>query len=452
MTRLESVLAPQKYPLRYWIAIVCAIGMPNFIKFDSTGLTHSEGLFNVTSIGSIFLTLTTAFVFAVITLLSQKPILQRRVTVSAGLWISLLVLLTIASILQPAPHMSRLKATDLPLSLYRLGEWVLAFLLFLSIYTRESEERATDLIIRLISVLCWVKIILVWLMLPIMPSLVYGVADDTAEAHRRLGGSMVHPVHLSVLAGVAFFHAFFFLRGPRKAVACFFALATLALTYARSEQLVFLIVLMVYILAITRNPLHRWAGIIGMVSVGVGALVFQDKILTYLARGQGVRNITTLSERTLVWQASFRAFWLRPYIGYGYIAGVKNALRDQWIYTNWLPPHSHSEFIQALVSGGFLAGILVVCLYIRVLWGAIVNASQGLKHIFLLIALIQLTLMAFIMPLITVQFGDTGCLFLMCFIGIVAAKKKPVAQKAAQPVSSHSMPHWQWAEEAASRP
>ena len=97
-----------------------------------------------------------------------------------------------------------------------------------------------------------VKIILVWIMLPIYPSLVYGVSEDTAESHRRLGASMVHPVHLSVLAGVAFFHAFFFMRGPRKTVACFVALATLFLTYARSEELVFLIVLMVYVFTITR--------------------------------------------------------------------------------------------------------------------------------------------------------------------------------------------------------
>jgi O-antigen ligase len=303
----------------------------------------------------------------------------------------------------------------------------------------------------MISLLCWIKIILVWAMLPVMPSLVYGAADDTAEAHRRLGGSMVHPVHLSVLAGVAFFHAFFFLRGPRKTLACFFALLTLALTYARSEQLVFLVVLAVYILVITRNPLHRWAGIASVLTVAASALVFQDKIIKYMARGQGVRNITTLSERTLVWEASIRAFWLRPYIGYGYIAGVKNALRDQWVYTNWLPPHSHSEFIQALVSGGFLAGILVVCIYVRVLWAAIRNARQGLKQIFLLIALIQLTLMAFIMPLITVQFGDTGCLFLMCFIGVVAAKNEPVAVKSEPVQKLGPMPDFQWAEEASSR-
>ena len=450
MTAIQPTLTQRKYPLRYWIVVACAIGMPNFIKFDTTGLTHNEGLFNPTSLGQIAITLTTAFLLAVITLLTRRPIIMRKVTVAAGLWLSLLTLLVIASILQPESQSVRVKATDLPTSIFRLGEWTLAFVLFLSLYTRESKENGTDLIIRLISVLCWVKIILVWIMLPVYPALVYGVADDTAESHRRLGGTMVHPVHLSVLAGVAFFHAFFFLRGWRKAVACIFALATLFLTYARSEELVFLIVFMVYVFAITRNPLHRWAGIAGVFYLGAGALIFQDKIIGYLARGQGVRNITTLSERTLVWQASFRAFWHRPWIGYGYIAGVKNALRDQWVYTNWIPPHCHSEFIQALVSGGILAGILVVCIYIRVLWAALRNARQGLKHIFLLIALIQLIIMAFIMPLITVPFCETGCLFLLCFIGIMAAKRTVRERTPAPAMSIDSMPSPHWTEEVSS--
>ena len=263
---------------------------------------------------------------------------------------------------------------------------------------------------------------------------------------------MVHPVHLSVLAGVAFFYAFFFMQGLRKTVACFFALATLALTYARSEQLVFLIVFGIYVLMITRNPLHKWAGIASVILTATGVILFQDKIIEYLARGQGVRNITTLSERTLVWEASFRAFWLRPYIGYGYIAGVKNALRDQWVYTNWIPPHCHSEFIQALVSGGFLTGILIVFVYIRMLYSAILNTRMGLKHIFLFITFVQLFIMAFIMPLITVQFCETGCLFLLCFIGVVAAQKEAIVAKPVPVLGvSPTLPHLQWQEEVPSR-
>jgi len=450
MTEIQPALTRTKYPFRYWIVVACAISMPNFIKFDTTGLTHSNGLFNITSLGQIAITLTTAFMLGIITLLTRRPLLLRRVTVAAGLWIPLLIVLVIASFLQPEGRSAHAKPTDLLLSLYRLGEWTLAFMLFLSLYTRERRENGADLIIRLIGTLCWVKIILVWIMLPIYPSLVYGVSEDTAESHRRLGASMVHPVHLSVLAGVAFFHAFFFMRGSRKAVACFVALATLFLTYARSEELVFLIVLMVYVFAITRNPLHRWVGVAGIFYIGVGAVVFQDKILGYLARGQGVRNITTLSERTLVWQASFRAFWLRPYIGYGYIAGAKSALRDQWVYTNWIPPHCHSEFIQALVSGGILAGMLIACLYVRVLWAAVRNARQGIKHIFLLITVIQLVIMALIMPLVTVQFGETGCLFLLCFIGAVAAKKEVPHAKSAPVLSVGPVPRFQWAEEITS--
>ena len=416
--------------MRYWMFLAYAVGIPNFLKFDSTGKTHSQGLFNVTSIASITLTLITAFVFVALTILNRNEVQLPKVKFSVGLWIPLLALFIVASILQPYSRTVAFKATDLPLSIYRLGEWTLAFLMLVSLYRRERNESKPDLIIRLISSVCWINIAFVWLALPLVPSLVYASPNDTAQGYPRLGGMMIHPVHLAILAGVAFLHAMLFTRGLIRVAACSLAFVTLVMTYARSELLVFLAILAIYSLLLTRSVVLRYSGILCWLGLGSLAIVFQEQILTYLARGRGVRNITTLSERTLVWQASFKAIANRPYIGYGYIAGAKNALHDQWTASNWIPPHSHSEFIQATMSGGIVAGVLMALIYGRVLWAAIASASGGIKHMFLLMAIVQITVMAFIMPLLTVQFERESALFVLVFVGVVGGQARRAKKKA----------------------
>ncbi|HMH14254.1 MAG TPA: O-antigen ligase family protein [Edaphobacter sp.] len=447
MTLIRPSLAQKKYPIRYWSFVAYAVGVPNFVRFDASGRTHQFGLFNPTSISTIILTLTCAFLLASVTILGRRRILLRRVDFSAWLWIALLINLTIASVLQPNSSNRPPVASDLPLSLYRLAEWVLGFAMLLSLYTREDEDRAIDLIVRLIGAVCWVNIAIVWMALPIVPSLVYAEPGDIAGGHARLGGALIHPVHLSVLAGVAFFHALLFFQGRKRFFCCFIAVVTLLLTYSRSEQIVFLIALFTYLMILSRKLLLRMLGSLAICTIAAGAIVFQGKILDYLERGQGMRNITTLSERTDVWKASFRAFWLRPYIGYGYIAGVKQALHDQWNATNWIPPHSHSEVIQALVSGGILAGLLILALYFRVLFVAFRSARQSVKHTFLLIVLIQIVTMSIIMPLVTVQFGRLSALFLMCFVGLVADVKMPARVRQTRMARVASLPTLQWPNE-----
>jgi O-antigen ligase len=447
MPHLNPSLARRLYPLRYWIFVAYAVGLPNFVKFDNTGLTHKEGLFNLSSISTILLTLTTGFFFAVMTLLNRQRLLLRKIDVSAGLWILLLADLLIASILQPKSHTVPFKVSDLPLSIYRLGEWVLAFFLLLSLYTRETVEGATDLIIRIIALVCWVNIAFVWIALPIVPSMVYAMPGDTIQGYPRLGGTMLHPVHLSVLAGVGFFHAIIFMRGPKRMAACALAFVTLVLTYARSELIVFLVMLVIYALVLSRSVLLRYSGLLTGAGIIGLAVVFYEFVLKYLERGQGVRNIATLSERTMVWHASFLAIESRPFIGYGFIAGGKNALRDHWNSTNWVPPHAHSEFIQALLSGGIPAAVLVVAIYGTVLWYGIRGARQGIKQVFLLLVVIQITLMAIIMPVITLQFKSTSGLFLLAFVGVVARLRNPTAQTVARGVALERPTVFGWAKQ-----
>ncbi len=429
-TRLLPSTAQRRYPLRYWLLVAYCVCMPNFVKFDASGKTHEFGLFNPTSLSVIALTLLTASLLIIMTLLNRQKLLQRPIHLGGWMWLALFANFVVSTILSPAAKLTPSKMTDLPLCLFRMGEWVLIFALLLSVYSREDEQSSTDLSIRVIASACWINIAMVWFFLPILPSLVYGVTDDLSKDHARLGGALIHPVHLSVLAGIAFFHALFFLRGALRYAGCALAFVTLMMTYARSEQLLFLVALFSYLIIFSRKPLLRWMGLLSIIAVFALAGAFYERVLKYLARGQGVRNITTLSERTDVWKASFIAFKDRPWIGYGFIIGVKNALKDHWTATNWIPPHSHSEFIQALVTGGVFAGLLIVAIYVRVLWSAVRQAGRDQQHTFLLIALIQVIGMACIMPLTTVARGEIGSVFVVLYVGVVAGAplKKRVPQ------------------------
>ena len=441
MPPLQPSFAQRRYPLRYWILVAYCVCVPNFVKFDNSGRTHDVGLFNPTSISVILLTLLSGSLLVIMTFLNRGKLLQRPVKFAGWLWLLLLANFVISTIFSPPSRLTPAKVTDPFLCLFRIGEWILLFVLILSVYSREKEESATDLIVRVIASVCWINIGCVWFFLPIMPSLVYGASEDITNSHARLGGVMVHPVHLSVLTGIAFFHSFFFLKSYRKYACCAFAGLTLFMTYARSEQLLFLIVLFAYLLIFSRKSVLRWFGIFSILSVIGLATAFYEKILAYLARGQGVRNITTLSERTDVWNASFKAFWLRPFIGYGYIIGVKNALKDHWNATNWVPPHSHSEYIQALVTGGIFAGALMVSIYVCVLWSAIRQSTRDPQHMFFLVGLLQLIGMSFIMPITSTAHGEVGSVFVLIYIGVIASapkKKKKVHQTSA--VRSFTLP------------
>jgi len=428
-------LVQRFYPLRYWILVAYLVGLPNFLRFDNTGRTHSLGLFNITSISCIALTLITGFCFAVITLLNRHRVAQRRVDVNASLWILLWIVFMVASILQPPSLLTPYRPTDLLLSLYRLGEWILVFTLLVSVYTREPAERGTDLIIRLISTVCWFNVLLVWIALPILPSLVYASSEDATGTYPRLGGMFINPVQLSVLAGIAFFHGLMFMRGPKCFAACGLALVTVVLTYARSELAVVLVGTIVYVIFFSRSVLLRYATVLCGVAIGVVGAIFNERLLKYLERGQGTRNLTTLSERTMVWQACFPAIDRRPWIGYGFIAGAKNVLKDHWNATNWVPPHAHNELIQGVLSGGIVAGILILAIYGRV-WYAALRSEHGPKQVFLVIVLLQISLIAVISPQISSQYAKVGAIFLLTYFGLVAAQteKATAKQKAAAPL------------------
>ncbi len=429
MTRLAPALTRTKHPLRYWMTVVYAVGLPNFVKFDSSNLTHNAGLFNLTSIGAMLLSFSVAFLLLGMHLLNRQPLLLRPLRCDAPLWMALLCIMSVTTLLGPGNRLAPGSHTDFLVSVYRMFEWVVAFVLLQSLYTREPQASARDLVVRLLGTVCWTNILLVWCMLPIMPSYVYAESGDTAEATHRLGGSLIHPIGLGLYAEIGFFYALLFTSGWRRYAGSALAVLTLFLTYARAEEGAFVLTFFLYMLFLSRRAAWKAAGAAILLLVVLGGALFSERILDYAGRGHGLSNVVTLSERTYVWEAAERAFVKRPWIGYGYINGPKNALREEWRFAHWIPPHCHNELLQSLVSGGIGAGALVLLLYLRTLWRAARKARASTQHAFLFLVFLQLTILSFGESVLTNPISRSGALLLIAFMGIAGGAHRKAAPR-----------------------
>jgi O-antigen ligase len=427
MNSLRPTTVQYRYPIRYWFAIVFATTIPCFVKFDTTGKTHDVGTFNPWTLTTIALNLASCAMLVFLTLLSRRKLLVRKVNYISGLWMALLIILAFASLLTPNfPGQPVAPSSSMLISFYRLQEWVVAFALILTVYTRETPANSHALLVKMIYMVCFLNIAAVWLVLPISPSLAFTGADDfTGAAQPRLGGFMITPSHLGLVCGIAFFYFVIFKRGATRIVACVFLVGSLFLTYARGALLGFLIVLLLYIVLYMRSTVIRTVSALVLCIVTGGALTFSEQALHFLSRGHDTNNITTLSDRTLVWQAAWKCFQDRPLIGYGFVQGVKGALKEHWTYSYWVPPHCHNDLIQAAVSGGIIAALCLFAIYVHVMWHAFRLAKTSPEHLFYLLTLLQLCIAAFLGPMISSQYGQCGAIFYMCMLGVLNNNQAP---------------------------
>lgn len=420
MKNLHLTEVQHRYPIRYWFTVAFMTGIPCFVKFDATGKTHDVGLFNPWSVSTIALNLACCAMLVYMSLLTRKKLIVGQVNYLSRLWVTLLVIFFVASLLTPQfPGQAATGAGPI-VSFYRLEEWILAFVLLLSIYTREAVENRSALMVKMIATICFFNLAAVWFVLPISPSLAYSGSDDvTGAMQSRLGGYMITPSHLGLLCGIGFFYSVLFKKGVTRIALCLFLVASLFLTYARGALLGFLIVLLLYIILYLQSTVIRTVCAVGVCIVGGGIITFFDQVVHYLARGHSTSNITTLSDRTMVWQAAWLAFQDRPWIGYGFVQGVKGAIKAHWSYSYWVPPHCHNDLFQAAVSGGVAAFLCLLAIYAIVLWNAFRLAKKDPEHTFFLTTLLQLSIYSFLGPLMSSQYSQCGAIFLMCMLGVL---------------------------------
>jgi O-antigen ligase len=425
----RHLLAPRQYPLLYWTTLVYMVGVPNFIHFDVSGRTHSQGILNPTSISQIAIALIASYILGVTVLLERRPLMPRKLQLSLALWIPLLLIFVLATLLQPISRLTAYSPTDVVVSLYRLGEWLTAFGLIITLYSRSPKQEATALVVQMIGRVSWIWIFIVWTVLPIMPSQAYGTSDELASKVPQLGGQLIAPSYLATLTVAAFFYSLYFLpKGLKRALGCILCAVTIFLVHTRIEQISWLLLLLICAIFFS-GKIPRLLAIASMIVALPVGVVFRDVLLQYFSRGQALKTLATLNDRTMVWQAAMEAARLRLLLGYGFVAGARNAIRDHWHHTNWIPPHAHNEYLQALLSGGILALILVVLIYGRTLWIGMRSAGRGHEQLFLFLLMVLFTIRSIGGSNLTIAFTRVGAVFMLTFVGIVAARSNTAPRK-----------------------
>lgn len=408
-----------KYPLLYWTTFAYIFGVPNFVHFDSTGRTANP--INVTSISIVILTAVAGYLLITMLLLGRQGLIVRKLQIHGWIWIALLIELTLATALGPSGHVSPVTTTARLLAFYRIGQWVVAFSLIVALVSRTPPQYVPSLITRLIGQISWAWVAMVWLLLPIIPSQVYGGAEDDPHAVRRLGGQLLTPAHVTLLASFGVFYALlFFPRGPRKWIALFIAIPTMVLTGTRAQLAGFLVTYLVYALLLSRKSTVRWATIGIVLFLAVMTVPFSSVVGKYVARGESAETLSSLNDRTRVWQASMDAIELRPLLGYGYNAGAKAAIRDHWKFAHWIPPHAHNEFLEAALAGGIPALLLFLAIYLLVLLKAGRDLRYGTTCLFLFLVFVQFAMDAMTGGTLGFAYRETGGIFLLCAVGVLS--------------------------------
>lgn len=405
----------KQYPVLYWTAVAYIVGLPNFLHFDPSGRASES--FNFTSIMGVVQSLLTGYILVLLLLLDRRRRAALKPAVPLWIWLVLGGQFLLSSLLQPGFRITPHQPTDLPLAMFFLGQWAVAFCILYVLYSRAMPFDATAMVVQLLGRVSWIWICMTWLILPIMPSQVYGGAEDNASQIHQLGGELIHPGKLATLAGIGFFYALlYFPRSGRRWLALFFALVTLVLTRARTSQAGFVFAFVLFTLFFTRKALLRWGAAFLLLLTPFVGFAFRHALLRYISRGQSMQTLSSLDDRSRIWSASFHAIARRPLLGYGYVVGAKKALRDYWQYTHWIPPHPHNEFIGAALDGGALALCVTVVLYLTVLWKLFPTPRKHPMTLFLFMVYLEILIATISGPILSYRYQTLGGVFLLCSI------------------------------------
>lgn len=417
----------RRYPLLYWTMLIYLVGVPNFVHFDETGRRLNP--INQYSITLILQFISVAYLLVVILLLERNSATVRATRLGLWLWLGLMMDFVAATMVSAISSPTGMVTMPLLLSLFRIAQWVVAFVGISALYLRTPSFKVTELTARLIGRISWIWLCIVWGLLPLIPSQVYGRSDeDGSFGGRRLGGQLIQPGDIALLGSVAFFYSvLFFPKGIRRWSTCLLALLTIALTEARTQQAGFVMVLFLYGILLCRKAAVRW-GMIGVLVLGsLVGIAFSNRLAHYVSRGENGQTFYSLNERTLVWAASLNAIRQHPIWGYGYSVGARNAIRDQWRFAHWLPPHAHNEFIQAALDGGIPAMLLLLFIYGRVLWTSVRESRRGPYYLFLLLVFLQFGVSTITGVEITYAYRGAVSILILCCVGVLAGAERRVS-------------------------
>jgi len=348
MMNIKNTLSRLK--LLRGLLLLSLFGMPGILHFDKTGVTHQFGLFNLQSFSRIAIYSSIGMIVFLFFIGIEKLRVNRDTISNFKLpfiYYSLAILISVPM----------LKGTDFILSGYFIFEWTVFFILFY-LYLNEQNIYSLSMAIQDIILLIWLKIITLLIILPIFPSI--GIFFEQNLGIIRLGGYFVGPNVLGTLVALLASYYYFYYRGPNYKKYGIFIFAVLILFATNSRG-----ALLSFILAFSFSLIGSKKGLNHLILFYFGGIVAAIMVtyIDYLMRGLDMSNLITLSERVPLWGKYAFEFPNSPFIGFGFIAGVKN-LGIIIPKIHWVAPHAHNDLIQSIMSGGIVMGVLTFGVYV----------------------------------------------------------------------------------------
>jgi O-antigen ligase len=404
----------------YLLFIAFAVNVPGVMAFDQTGLTHNEGLFNLQSASRIVLAALVGIAFFACVCVGKRVRIAQAFTRRSTVVFGIMYVLFLASCF--------LNASGIAVALFRIFEWLLLLLIIEAWSQRIALEERPYAVTRAFFVICAVSFAMVAVGLIVAPKLALtSLSNEEAGFEFRLGGSVIHPNRLGVLAGIALWYFILFKRRLTRVFGLVLCLTVLMLTYSRTAIAGLMLTGPVF--AIFGSVRQRMRALAACALAIALAIACEDQIWHFLQRGQGAENIETASDRMAVWVAGLAMLRERPLVGFGYITGVKEQLAHTVTASWWIPPHVHNELLQTAVTAGIFAAVLVLIMYFQI-GKRIVALPKSPVRTFLLTAFVQLLAYAIQGPILSYEMSSLGAMLLAMYFFVPPKAKLEARMKA----------------------
>lgn len=228
-------------------------------------------------------------------------------------------------------------------------------------------------------------------------------------------------------------------RGPYPAIALF-GLATLLVSYSRTPMVGFLLAVPFALIGTgKRFPIYASA----MAAAAAASLFFADTLQSFLARGQSIEEIRSLSSRVHWWAEAIDIFLNRP-MGYGAYAGTRFYM--PFVRGVGLTSSIDSDWVETIVGTGVL-GFAILFVAVAGLWGYSMKLlvtspfPNSLSRDLLLECLPVLAYMTFRSFFVTKFFVWHPPLLFLLVLGYVEFTRRAIVRRRRRvPLSSHSLP------------
>lgn len=201
-----------------------------------------------------------------------------------------------------------------------------------------------------------------------------------SAAHGRLAGALppLNPNEVAFLASVCFFWVFARMLQARESVTDLCVALTTACIVVLTGSRASLAALCVAIVAMTVRATRltrRSFALVSLIGPAMAYVVFGTDLLSSVFLRGGERGVTTLSNRTIAWDAALNSDhdpW-ETWFGAG-LAQKKIEVPGQWWNTQLLD----SSWVSALVQGGLIGVALVLLLTVTTAWHALLIRDTAL--------------------------------------------------------------------------